>query len=415
MVRDAHSLNRVPLAILAGLALAMRLLALKLAWGTAASGDPENYLNLARSLLAGDGLALVFPGTAAAASTALFPPVPPLVLAAAGLVVPLNSLTLTLLNTSIDCAAALLLARLARLLGYDKAAIPAGLVYLAWPSIAFMAPLAYKEGLMIALLLASLVALVEQSRCGGIGWAALSGLAGGLMVLTQPALAPLLPILSLALISNFPTRREWFRASIVAAAAAVLVMLPWWVRNALLFDRFIPFTSSGGLSLWEGAQPSGGMVWRQPPAQWALAGEIEAGKLAAAEAWRIIAADPVGYVLRCLAKLPRSFFMSNWAIDQLRFAQGQRWPALASSAWLRIVPTIAELGVAILAAIGLVREWRSVAGKLLLGCLVQVYFFSMWFEFSERHRLFMTPFILLVAALLLANASPRGTKPAAST
>ena len=76
-------------------------------------------------------------------------------------------------------AAALLLGRLAAQLGRRDLSLPVSLAYLLWPSIAFMAPLAYKEGLIVALLLAMIVALIEQSRTGGFRWAILSGMAGG--------------------------------------------------------------------------------------------------------------------------------------------------------------------------------------------------------------------------------------------
>ena len=256
---DASRRHFAWIAIALGLALAMRLFALYLAAVVQHFGDPYNYIRLANALDAGQGLAL--PGSAhgPSAPTALFPPVLPLLLAAVGLVAPLTAVTLTIVNTLIDGAAALLLGRLAKQLGRPDLAIPLGLAYLVWPSIAFMAPLAYKEGLVIALLLASLVVLLEQAQRGGLRWALLSGLAGGALILTQPGVAPLLPLAFAALAPCFATRGAWFRASLIAAGVTLLVMLPWWVRNALAFGQFIPFTSSGGLSLWEGAHPGGGM------------------------------------------------------------------------------------------------------------------------------------------------------------
>ena len=398
---DASRRHFAWIAIALGLALAMRLFALYLAAGVQHFGDPYNYIRLANALDAGQGLAL--PGSAhgPSAPTARFPPVLPLLLAAVGLVAPLTAVTLTIVNTAIDVAAALLLGRLAKQLGRPDLAIPLGLAYLVWPSIAFMAPLAYKEGLVIALLLASLVALLEQAKRGGVRWALLSGLAGGALILTQPGVAPLLPLAFAALAPCFATRGAWFRASLIAAAVTLLVMLPWWARNAVAFGQFIPFTSSGGLSLWVGAHPSGGMQWQLPPPEWGQGGELAAEQSARAAAWQVIAADPLGYLTRCLAKFPTSFFKSNWAIDQLVFAGGQPWPSLARSQLLRFGPTLVELLAAILAVIGLVRFPRSIPARLMWACLAQIMVFAIWFEFSERHRLFMTPFVLIVAATLL--------------
>ena len=395
------------IAIALGLALAMRLFALALASDVQHFGDPHNYLRLAHALGAGQGLALPGPGNGPWAPTALFPPVLPLLLAGAGKVFALNAVTLTFVNTLIDAAAALLLGRLAKQLGRPDLGVPLGLAYLVWPSIAFMAPLAYKEGLIIALLLASLVALLEEARRGGWRWAALSGLAAGALILTQPGIAPLLPFAFLALAPSFDSRGRWFRASLIAAGVTLAVMLPWWARNAAVFGQFIPFTSSGGLSLWQGAHPAGGMQWQLPPPEWGRGGEMAAEQSARSAAWQVIAGDPVGYVQRCLAKLPASFFTSNWAIDQLVFAAGQPWPALARSQVLRFVPTLVELLATVLAIIGLVRLPRSIPARLLWACVAQIMVFAIWFEFSERHRLFMVPFILIMAATLLAGEHQR--------
>ena len=396
---------------LLALAILLRLAAMALAWGTEPTGDPQNYLRLAQHLLAGDGLAL--PRTAIGPQpvpTALFPPLLPLLLAGVGLVVPLNAATLCLINSLVDCLAALLLARLARLLDVPQIGVPAALAYLLWPSIALMSPLAYKEGLVIALLLAATVSLAEQASRPGLRWAIASGLCAGALLLTQPALATLLPLLFLALLPSFPGWRRWLAVSMIAAIAAVLVMLPWWLRNWVVFERFIPLTTSGGLAFWEGAHPGGGVVWQLPPSEWNQLTELQAAGAAAAEAWRIIWADPFAYVARCLAKFPSSFFHSNWAVDQLVNARGQRWPWLGQSTLLRFGPTMIELWAVAMAAMGLARLRHAAAARLLWACIAQVMLFGIWFEFSERHRLFMTPFVLLVACQLLAGSKGKAIR-----
>ena len=119
-------------------------------------------------------------------------------------------------------------------------------------------------------------------------------------------------------------------------------MLPWWARNAIVFGQFIPFTTSSSLALWQGAHPAGGMQYQQPPPEWALAGEFAGAKMASAAAWDVIAADPLGYLQRCLTKLPKKFFMPNWAIEQLVFAKGQPWPGLADSRLARLGPSVRD-------------------------------------------------------------------------
>ena len=404
----APRIRLVLIAAALAVAIIMRMFALLLANHVTHYGDPLNYLHLAQAVASGQGLSLVN-SAGVLTPTGQFPPALPLLLGAVASFVALTPLTLVIVNTVIDVTAALLLARLATQLGRPDLGLPVALAYLVWPSIAFMAPLAYKEGLIIALMLATIVALLEQSRRPGFRWAALSGLAGGALVLTQPGLAPLLPLIFLVFLRRFGTASRWLAVSACAAVAAVAVMLPWWVRNAILFGQFVPFTNSGGLALWVGAQLDGGMVWRRPPSEWGRAGEIEASRMAAAEAWRIISANPAGYVLRCLAKFPASFLNSNWAIDQLVLFPGNPLPQLAKSVLVRVGPSFAELVVIILALFGWLRHCRSALGWLLVACIAQVMIFSIWFEFSERHRLFITPVWLLLAAMALARQPKQST------
>ena len=95
-----------------------------------------------------------------------------------------------------------------------------------------------------------------------------------------------------------------------------------------------------------------------------------------------------------------------------RSAGARRWPAwprLANSVLLRFGPTLVELGVVITALVALVRHRRSTLALLLFACLAQVIFFSIWFEFSERHRLFIAPVWLLLAAMTIAKQPKRAT------
>ena len=124
--------------VVLSVAVVIRLFALLLAWGTAPYGDPSNYLQLAQNMLAGEGLSLPRLGGTDPVPTSMYPPGLPILLAGIGLIAPLNALTLCIINTLVDCIAALLLARLARLLDAPGAAVPAALAYLLWPSIAFM-------------------------------------------------------------------------------------------------------------------------------------------------------------------------------------------------------------------------------------------------------------------------------------
>ncbi|WP_324808843.1 hypothetical protein SH584_04360 [Sphingomonas sp. LY29] len=394
--------GRTSILVLAlGIALAMRLVTLWLVSGTEPVGDAENYLRMAHSIIAGDGLAVRGSTDPIVLPTASFPPALPLLLAAVGSIVPLTALTLTALNSVIDLCAAVLLGRLVTQWGRPDLSVLVGAFYLLWPSIALMAPFAYKEGLVIALMLATIVAFQTGAKANQWKWSIIAGACAGLTILAQPAIAPFFVLAFLVLLPTFQSKTHWLRASVMAAVVAGLTMSPWWLRNALVFDRFIPITTSSGLALWVGALPGGGMKWQMPPAAFYVGGELAGAKEASDAAWRIIRSDPVGYVVRCLAKLPKSLILSNWAVDQIVFAPGQH--RMSHPSLLRATPTYAEVVAFICAAVAMIRFPRSTNTRMILAGVAHILLFCIWFEFSQRHRLFLTPFLLIACVTLLVG------------
>ncbi|HKS29837.1 MAG TPA: glycosyltransferase family 39 protein [Pyrinomonadaceae bacterium] len=100
--------------------------------------------------------------------------------------------------------------------------------------------------------------------------AVLAGLALGLAALTRPGV--LFFILALPLLSLLPSMRHRLRTFLIIAVAAVAVLSPWVVRNAVVFGRFIPVAASGwGMNLLCGTIETelvGIKVWTG--SEWAL-------------------------------------------------------------------------------------------------------------------------------------------------
>src|SRR5206468_10165252 len=86
--------------------------------------------------------------------------------------------------------------------------------------------------------------------------AALAGLLFGLAALTRAAQVYFLPLLSLWLVL---VHRERLRAALSAAwivpAVALLVILPWTVRNTRLHGGFVLIETNGPYNLWRGNGP----------------------------------------------------------------------------------------------------------------------------------------------------------------
>ena len=104
--------------------------------------------------------------------------------------------------------------------------------------------------LLAAILLWATLELAESKRWGD--WSAY-GLAWGLTLMTNPAVAAVFPVLLGWL--AYRTRREgrWHLARpAVAVALALVCCVPWTVRNFVVFHRFIPFRSNFSYELYIG-------------------------------------------------------------------------------------------------------------------------------------------------------------------
>jgi 4-amino-4-deoxy-L-arabinose transferase-like glycosyltransferase len=239
------------LAIIIALAVALRVVFWIGAIGRAAPlrGDEISYDAIARSLVSGSGFAVE-----RGEPTASRPPLYPIVLAGvyriAGARVPAGRTLQILLGASI----VLLTYALARRLFGEAAALLAAALAAASPSLIFMSAYLLSENLYLVLLLLFLI-LVSRARARklSLGACAAGGALLGLACLTRPNALPLALFSAGAYLclgaGAFP--RKLVRTAALLAAVA-LVILPWAVRNEMRFGAFVPFTTHGGMTFYQG-------------------------------------------------------------------------------------------------------------------------------------------------------------------
>ncbi|MCK4546916.1 MAG: glycosyltransferase family 39 protein [Candidatus Eisenbacteria sp.] len=153
---------------------------------------------------------------------------------------------------------------------------------------------------------------------------AMSGLFLGLATLTRPTTF-LLPLFILPLFVTVRSSglRRSLAAYVVLLVASTAVISPWMVRQYSTFGKFVPVTTGGGITLWEGAGPAAGQTaksWVEPgvPDQTveaflhmfrvsgdAYSAESEMDSFARKEALRIVRGDPANYVRLALVKAPK--------------------------------------------------------------------------------------------------------------
>ena len=384
----------------------MRLFAVWLAWAGEPFGDAARYLQLAASVRAGEGLHYVS-HSPAGQMWGVYPPGYPILLAGWSALFPLNAASLAAFNSLFDLIAAYLLAGLAREAGMDRAAPWVGLAYLCWPAAAFSVPLAEKESLEAMLVLAITATILQLSRQVTLPGVALAGLVAAGLVLAQPSLALLPPLLFVLVRARSEKPVEWRRAALLSGFVAIALMIPWWARNYAHFGQLVPLTSSGGRSLWVGSLPGGGSAWHPYPPDWANLSELDFDGRARAAALATIAADPLGWLARCLVKFPASYLRPHYALGVLALLRPSPWPELFGHRLLLLIPSAIELVVTLFSLYATARFRRSLASRLFIAMVAYLLVVTIWFEFSERHRAYLAPFALLAAAQLIVPPKPR--------
>ena len=203
--------------------------------------------------------------------------------------------------------------------------------------------------------------------------------------MTQPAWLPV-PLVAFALLERRPGAICW------AVFGATLVFLPWWVRNAMLFGEFVPLTTSAGLSLWVA-------TFRTYEAVGAGAmNELASAALTGRTALAAISADPAAY-LHGVAKWASRALALDSEMSAFVGIERARWIAASANA------SNAAWAVLLVWSAAKQRRVDRVWGAFALGWLVGVSL-GVWLEFSQRHRAFAVPLLLLWAFAPRAGGAP---------
>lgn len=215
--------------------------------------DQREYLELARNVLAGNGLKL-YDGRFQQEVRAFRTPGYPLFLAAMGGLVRWARLAQALLDTSTILAVYLL----ARRWMEHRASLLAAIAVAVNPFLVYFSGLILSETLFVAMLAWGMTLLVWRRN---FLW---GGLVLALSVLVRPS-ALFLPVL-LGLSSAFitvhprelPPRRPWLRLPVGATMLllTMLVLLPWAWRNQRVLGEWVFLTTNGGITRYDGFNPN---------------------------------------------------------------------------------------------------------------------------------------------------------------
>ncbi|MFN3944691.1 MAG: glycosyltransferase family 39 protein [Allosphingosinicella sp.] len=403
------------LAGIAALSLLIRWWSAQLTFDVALGADPMNYTNLATAVLEGRGL-VTDDWQYGRDLRAYFPPLYPLALAGFWAVFGVSAYATLAMNTLIDAIAAWCIADAGRRLGRPAAGRVAAIAYFAWPAFALSAGIPQKESLtllFVLLLLRGVATWLAEPPEGARRWrhGLWLGLWWGLLSLTQPSLALAPGAVALVLI----WQRGFgpvLRLGLTALPTLIAVLLPWWIRNWMLFGAFVPFTTASGMMINSALV---GLRVPFPPGLFELP-EPERARIMGGLAREVIRDNPIGFLGEALRSLVYGFAYEESPLARYRHTT----PAISAADHARLAPLLQGAWAALLAsaAAGAWRRFRerSVDPVLLyaLVLLLSIGLTNIWFEFGERHRLILTPFLLLIAAgFWLGKRQARGQEGAA--
>jgi 4-amino-4-deoxy-L-arabinose transferase-like glycosyltransferase len=368
---------------------------------------------IARHIALGHGFASPAADGPEAPPTAWSPPAYPYlaagIFAVLGIDTPAARLALVLVNTlAMSAAAAGLVVLAGRMFG-PRVGVVAGAIFLAHPIILVHVLFLWDTCLALALFL-WLLAWAQSLGASppSPGRAALMGAGLGVLCLINSSYALALPLVALLALGTGPGATR-LRALGCLGAAFIVVLLPWTIRNWLVFDRLMFVRGGISVELWLGNVPgSDGLTYnvlRHHPLN--AQGERES--------W--LSLREPGYYDLC-----QSRFLADYQADPLAFwrrsarrvihlalgdpKQPQDCPLLPTLRMGRwaVGHIVLSVVVAAMAAWGIVRAWRR--GRwglwpLLAGLLaVSPFIFT---HVHDRYALPLRAMMVLYAAVALAK------------
>jgi 4-amino-4-deoxy-L-arabinose transferase-like glycosyltransferase len=132
------------------------------------------------------------------------------------------------------------------------AAYGAGALYAVFPPLAWLSTIPHLDswGVDLTIVITALLLRARMSERPA-RWLAAAGLVAGFGCFFRPEMLLIAPLVALATLSR-PRWREAVRMAAVPSLMAIVILIPWTIRNADVFHKFIPVRIGTGQALWEG-------------------------------------------------------------------------------------------------------------------------------------------------------------------
>lgn len=178
------------------------------------------------------------------------PPLYPLFLAVCYYIGGINTLAYFIPQLFLGCLTCLLIYFLAKELFNEKTAIIAGFIITFLPDLIFWTNFIRTETLFIFLIVLGFLLIIKGNIKGNIFLIYISAVVFGLACLTRITFIPFLPFLFFWQIYFFKIgNKRKPGVSIIMILLIFMVLLPWCMRNYIVFGKFTPFTTEANTVL----------------------------------------------------------------------------------------------------------------------------------------------------------------------
>lgn len=298
-------------------------------------------------------------------------------------------------------------ALLGRALFDARTGLAAGAAAALYPTFVAFSHYFWATTLFALLLTAALALVVETGRRGSLAWAALAGATFGAAALARETGLVVAAACGAWLLwrARPGGRRRAAAAALVLGLAAGAVVLPWTVRNYLLFGRIVPVSTVGWMAMREGntiggdwLHPDEGALKRFRGRYYHAGSEMESLDLARREALDLIAKEQPRWIL---VKLVRNLALLFQPDSHLFSKIGHHDYGEVSRGWVRLWLALGVLayGVVVVLAVPAIAtsaaDGRRALALLVFGGLAAVHVVA---NANSRYRVPLVPLAMVFAS-----------------
>jgi 4-amino-4-deoxy-L-arabinose transferase-like glycosyltransferase len=355
--------------------------------------------------------------------TAQWPPGYSTVLAGLYWVFGIDPLVGEIFNALVGAVTVVLLMLLVERVAERRTAIVAGAMLAVLPGPILWTDVLVTETLFTALFVVFFLVLVHARPTWR--WLVLIGLVLGVGALVRGE-ALTWGLLPIVLFWHEIPRIELLKRIGAVAGVALLVLMPWTIRNAIVMDAFVPVATNASQTLWSGHNDAatGGQVY--PPESYyqqfrqdAPHRELESSTALRNDAIEYIFTHPLRELQLVPLKLVHLNRGDSYALDWVNDAPDgppidridvERIGVIADAGYYALL-TLTLLGAVLLGR----SFWRSRIGRLVVTSFATALFlYGFLYYGNYRYRLPYEPLMIIVASTLLVRMWDRVREPAAA-